>query len=74
MESMTRLVEGLAPSPDWVARAVVPAVESRSPLRRYVVGLDAWALVATQPFTPRALTDLGMRLVSGLGAGRREDE
>jgi NAD(P)-dependent dehydrogenase (short-subunit alcohol dehydrogenase family) len=74
MESMTRLVERMAPSPDWVARTVVSAVESRSPLRRYVVGLDAWALVATQPLTPRALTDLGMRLVSGLGGGRPEEE
>jgi NAD(P)-dependent dehydrogenase (short-subunit alcohol dehydrogenase family) len=74
MEAMTRLVGRVAPSPDWVARTVVSAVESRSPLRRYVVGLDAWTLVATQPFTPRALTDLGMRLVSGLHSVREEPE
>jgi NAD(P)-dependent dehydrogenase (short-subunit alcohol dehydrogenase family) len=59
-------VERLAPGPDRVARAITSAIESRRPRLRYVVGLDALAAVATQPFTPRELTDFAMRLLSGL--------
>ncbi len=66
-ERFLSLVEYAAPSPERVARVVVTAVESRRPLRRYVVGLDALAAVATQPFTPRALTDLAMRVLANLG-------
>lgn len=66
-ESWLGLVERIAPSADHVARVVASAVESRRPLRRYVVGLDALAAVATQPFTPRALTDLAMRVLGNLG-------
>jgi NAD(P)-dependent dehydrogenase (short-subunit alcohol dehydrogenase family) len=62
----TNLLERLAPPPEHVARSIVSAVESRRPRRRYVVGLDALALVATQPFTPRALTDLSVRAFGGL--------
>jgi NAD(P)-dependent dehydrogenase (short-subunit alcohol dehydrogenase family) len=68
-ERMTRmldLVERFAPSADVVARTIVSAIESRRPRQRYVVGLDALATIATQPFIPRELTDLAMRLVSGL--------
>jgi hypothetical protein len=70
MEWLTHLIERLAPSPDYVARTIVSAVESRRPQRRYVVGLDAMALVATQPFTPRAVTDLAMRAFTGLFGSR----
>ncbi len=63
---VTGWVERLAPEPGAVARTIADAIESRSPRRRYVVGLDALALVATQPFTPRPLTDLAMRLFGGL--------
>ena len=65
-------VERLAPGPDAVARAIGTAVESARPRKRYLVGLDAIATVASQPFTPRELTDLAMRLSTGLfglGAG-----
>jgi NAD(P)-dependent dehydrogenase (short-subunit alcohol dehydrogenase family) len=68
-ERMTRmldLVERFAPSADVVARTIVSAIESRRPRQRYVVGLDALATIATQPFIPRELTDLAMRLVAGL--------
>jgi len=37
------------------------------------VGLDALALVATQPFTPRALTDLSVRAFGGLFNSRPRD-
>jgi NAD(P)-dependent dehydrogenase (short-subunit alcohol dehydrogenase family) len=70
MEWLTHLIERLAPSPDYVARTIVSAVESRRPQRRYVIGLDAMALVATQPFTPRAVTDLAMRAFTGLFGSR----
>jgi len=69
----TNLIERFAPSPHHVARTIVAAVESRRPRRRYVVGLDALALVATQPFTPRALTDLSVRAFGGLFNSRPRD-
>ena len=34
-------IERLAPPPDAVARVIVSAIESRRPLRRYLVGVDA---------------------------------
>lgn len=66
-------VERLAPSADVVARSIRSAIESRRPRRRYVVGLDALSMVTTQPFTPRGLTDLAMRLSAGLYGGPRRD-
>ncbi len=48
------------------SRAIVSAVESRSPLRRYVVGLDALATIAAESLAPRALTDFAMRLAANL--------
>lgn len=66
MGRMLDLVERFAPSAEIVARTIVSAIESRRPRQRYVVGLDALATIATQPFIPRELTDLAMRLVSGL--------
>jgi NAD(P)-dependent dehydrogenase (short-subunit alcohol dehydrogenase family) len=60
------LVERFAPPAQWVARTIVSAVESRSPLRRYVVGLDALGTVAAQAVLPRAVIDAAMRLASGL--------
>ncbi len=66
MGRMLGLVERMAPSADVVARTIVSAIESRRPRQRYIVGLDALATIATQPFIPRELTDLAMRLVAGL--------
>ncbi len=60
------LVERFAPPPDAVARTIVRAIESASPRSRYLVGLDALAMAATQPFTPRGLTDFAMRVGGGL--------
>jgi len=63
-------VEDIAPPPDEVARTIVSAIESQWPLQRYVVGLDAWTTIATQPFTPRQFTDFGMQFFAGLtGSG-----
>ena len=62
-------IERLAPPPDAVARVIVSAVESRRPLRRYLVGMDALSLASTQPLIPRALTDAATRLMTGLGGG-----
>jgi NAD(P)-dependent dehydrogenase (short-subunit alcohol dehydrogenase family) len=64
--SLVELAERLAPAAAPVARAIVSAIESRRPRQRYIVGLDAWSTIASQPFTPRELTDLAMRLVGGL--------
>jgi NAD(P)-dependent dehydrogenase (short-subunit alcohol dehydrogenase family) len=66
MDRLLDLVERVAPKPDAVARAIATALESRRPRRRYVVGLDALATVATQAFTPREITDFAMQLVGGL--------
>ena len=66
MGRMLDLVERFAPSADVVARTITGAIESRRPRQRYIVGLDALATIATQPFIPRELTDLAMRLVAGL--------
>ncbi len=66
MGSLIEVVERFAPPPGLVARAIVSAAESRSPLRRYVVGLDALATIAAESLAPRALTDFAMRLAANL--------
>jgi NAD(P)-dependent dehydrogenase (short-subunit alcohol dehydrogenase family) len=62
-------IERFAPPPDAVAQVIVSAIESRFPLRRYLVGTDALSVAATHPLIPRAFTDAATRLVSGLGGG-----
>lgn len=74
IETILSWIERIAPGPDAVARAVVEGIESKNPNRRYVVGLDALATLATQPFTPRELTDAAMRLTSGLMGGGGKDD
>lgn len=77
MDTLLDWIDRLAPEPDAVARAVVHAIESPSPPRRQVVGLDAHAILATQSVVPRELTDALMRLSGGFGLGRdpgRDDE
>lgn len=63
LDAVTRF----APPPELVARTIVSAVESRRPLRRYLVGADALAIAAANPLIPKALTDGATRLLSGLG-------
>jgi NAD(P)-dependent dehydrogenase (short-subunit alcohol dehydrogenase family) len=60
------LVERFAPPPDAVARTITTAIESARPRPRYLVGVDALATAATVPWIPRELTDLAMRVGSGL--------
>lgn len=60
-------VERVAPPPDAVARVIVSAIESRRPLRRYLVGADAISVASTHPLIPRAFTDAATRLLTGLG-------
>ncbi|MCP3936484.1 MAG: SDR family NAD(P)-dependent oxidoreductase [Actinomycetia bacterium] len=54
-----------APPPDIVARTIVSAVESRRPLRRYVVGADA-AIATATPLVPKVFTDAATRFLTGL--------
>lgn len=68
MDGWIALVERLAPPASLVALAIASAVESRFPLRRYVVGLDALAAIVGEAIAPRALTDLAMRLAANLSA------
>jgi NAD(P)-dependent dehydrogenase (short-subunit alcohol dehydrogenase family) len=73
MTTLLDLVERIAPGPDAVARAITSAIESERPRKRYLVGLDAIATAASQPFTPREFTDLAMRLSTGLFGLRARD-
>ena len=66
MDSLVEWVERFAPPASVVARTIVSAVESRAPLRRYVVGLDALATIAADSLVPRAFTDFAMRLAANL--------
>jgi NAD(P)-dependent dehydrogenase (short-subunit alcohol dehydrogenase family) len=77
-ERMTQaldFVERVAPDADVVARVIASAVESARPRKRYLVGLDALAAAASQAVTPREITDLAMRLSTGLfsARGKRRD-
>jgi NAD(P)-dependent dehydrogenase (short-subunit alcohol dehydrogenase family) len=60
-------IGSFAPPPGIVARTIVSAVESRRPLRRYLVGADARLVAQANPFIPRAFSDAATRLMSGLG-------
>jgi NAD(P)-dependent dehydrogenase (short-subunit alcohol dehydrogenase family) len=64
------LANRFAPPAGLVVRTIVAAVESRWPLRRYLVGADALAAVLTQAVVPRAVIDWSMRLASDLGRRR----
>jgi NAD(P)-dependent dehydrogenase (short-subunit alcohol dehydrogenase family) len=64
------MIDRVAPPPTLVATTIVAAVESRSPLRRYLVGADALAVAGTQAFWPRGMTDAAARLFTGLTGGR----
>jgi NAD(P)-dependent dehydrogenase (short-subunit alcohol dehydrogenase family) len=67
-----RAVEGLdlagryAPPPSIVARAISSALETRRPLKRYLVGFDAVAVTAAERLLPRELTDNVARMMTGL--------
>jgi NAD(P)-dependent dehydrogenase (short-subunit alcohol dehydrogenase family) len=54
------------PDPVWVARAVRLALSGRSPLTRYLVGIDAMAGSAFESLAPTQLADLVKRAGIGL--------
>ena len=64
-------IQRLAPPADLVAEVIVTAIESSRPLRRYLVGADAFAVAATHPLIPRSLTDAATRFATGLGGHPR---
>jgi len=66
MQQVTDLVTSLAPPPGIVARTVVSAVESSRPRQRYLVGVDALGIAATNPFVPHQVSDTIARLVADL--------
>jgi len=61
----------VSPPPDAVARKIVAAIESRSPARRYLVGLDARAGVAANTLVPRGILDTTLRFVASLNGSER---
>jgi NAD(P)-dependent dehydrogenase (short-subunit alcohol dehydrogenase family) len=63
---MMGLLQPLMGEPAAVAKVIGSALTSRSPRARYVVGLDAQAIVRGQPFVPTAIRDRVTRLILGL--------
>jgi NAD(P)-dependent dehydrogenase (short-subunit alcohol dehydrogenase family) len=61
-----RLMEPIMGQPDACARVIAGAIEARSPRRRYLVGLDAQALLLAERFTPTFVKDRVIRLGLGL--------
>ena len=66
--SMTgqRLIEPLMGQPSQCAKVVGTALTTRIPRPRYMVGLDARALLLADTFTPTPIKDIVMRLGLGL--------
>lgn len=61
-----RLLEPLMGDPATCAKVIAGALTARSPRSRYVVGLDAQALLLAQRFTPTSVRDRVIRLGLGL--------
>jgi chorismate-pyruvate lyase len=59
-------MEPIMGQPDACARVIAGAIEARSPRRRYLVGLDAQALLLAERFTPTFVKDRVIRLGLGL--------
>ncbi len=66
VESTTSLISSMAPPPGLVARTIVGAVESRRPLQRYLVGVDAMSIAVANPLLPRQVTDTVARFAADL--------
>jgi NAD(P)-dependent dehydrogenase (short-subunit alcohol dehydrogenase family) len=66
MQATADAISSLAPPPDLVARTIVAAVESRRPLKRYLVGVDALTIAAANPLMPRIVTDTLARVIADL--------
>ncbi|MEY2399632.1 MAG: hypothetical protein QOJ00_2806 [Actinomycetota bacterium] len=61
-----RLLERLMGDPSQCARVIATALTTRLPRPRYMVGLDARALLVANTLTPTPVKDLMMRLGLGL--------
>ncbi len=72
-ETLLALIDRYAPPADKIARAIVSAVESRRPKRRYLIGVDALAAVTTQAVLPRAVVDAAMRFIGDLTTAPGQD-
>lgn len=65
-QTLADAISAVAPSPDVVARTIVSSVETRRPLQRYLVGVDALAIAAANPLVPRQVTDMLARILGDL--------
>ncbi len=61
-----RLMEPIMGQPEACAKVIAGAVASRSPRPRYLVGLDAQAMLLAQRFTPTFVKDRVIRFGLGL--------
>lgn len=67
VEALNGWFERVAPPPDAVAKAIISAVESSRPKRRYLVGREALPVRALT-FVPDEITDRVVRVVANLDA------
>lgn len=65
-QQVTRLSEPIMGDPQQCAKVIVGAIRSSRPRSRYLVGLDAQALVLADSWTPTAIKDRVLRLTLGL--------
>ena len=61
-----RLMEPIMGAPEACARVIATAVTARAPRSRYLVGLDAQAILLAQRLTPTFVKDRVMRIGLGL--------
>lgn len=61
-----RLIEPLMGQPEACGKVIADALTTRTPRSRYLVGLDAQALLMAQRFTPTFIRDRAIRLGLGL--------
>jgi NAD(P)-dependent dehydrogenase (short-subunit alcohol dehydrogenase family) len=64
--ALLRFFSNFMGEPSGVAKVIGRALTAASPRARYLVGPDAQAIAAAQPFIPTELRDRVTRLVSGL--------
>src|SRR4029077_16603097 len=61
-----RMMEPIMGDPQACARVIVTALTARAPRARYLVGLDAQAILLAQRLTPTFVKDRVMRIGLGL--------